>query len=691
MDKPLVELEQATIGFCGDSGDGMQLVGTEFASASANLGNDISTFPDFPAEIRAPVGTLAGVSGFQVQFSSTEIYTPGDRLNALVAMNPAALKTRLKDVEPGGILIINKDAFGPGDLRKANCASNPLEDGSLAGYRVISIPLTALNREAVATQKLGTRDADRCKNSSRSASYSGSTNGRWADAEVDRREVRQETSSDARQQRRPQSRLQLRRNHRVDACSLSRRQSRLAARQISKNYWQRSARLGLVTAAVQAKTQLLYAGYPITPASDILHSLVGMKQYPVSCIQAEDEIAAVGMAIGAAFGGCIGVTATSGPGLCLKSEGIGLAVMTELPLVVIDVQRGGPSTGLPTKTEQADLLQAMYGRNGECPAAIIAPCSPGDCFTMAVEAVRLAVGHMTPVLLLSDGYLANGAEPWLLPDPAKLPKIPVHHATGPNAGSNGDAQFQPYKRDDQLVRPWAVPGTPGLEHRIGGIEKEQTTGNVSYDPENHERMVKCRAQKIANIANDIPLLEVSGPTEGELLVIGWGGTYGSITTAVQRAQRKGLSVAQAHLRYLNPMPRNIGEVLNSYKKVLAPELNGGQLAHLLRAEFLVDVVSLSKVQGRPFQVAELEDKIEEMSALRRLPPPPPGTDEGGGAAGIRIIHSEGDSPNVHRNDAAYSHTQRLGQRSGDSLVSRLRRLLHPRPDEESARSAGHSA
>jgi 2-oxoglutarate/2-oxoacid ferredoxin oxidoreductase subunit alpha len=613
MDKPLVELEQATIGFCGDSGDGMQLVGTEFASASANLGNDISTFPDFPAEIRAPIGTLAGVSGFQVQFSSIEIYTPGDRLNALVAMNPAALKTRLKDVEPGGILVINKDAFGPADLRKANCVSNPLEDGSLAGYRVISIPLTALNREAVATQKLGTRDADRCKNFFALGLVFWlyerplAPTLKWIAEKFGKKESVMLANSAA---------LKAGYNY-GETTELMPVHYHVAKAVLPPGKYRKitgneALALGLVTAAVQSDTQMLFAGYPITPASDILHQLVGMKQYPVSCIQAEDEIAAVGMAIGAAFGGCLGVTATSGPGICLKSEGIGLAVMTELPLVVIDVQRGGPSTGLPTKTEQADLLQAMYGRNGECPVCIVAPCSPGDCFTMAVEAVRLAVGHMTPVLLLSDGYLANGAEPWLLPDPAKLPKIPIHHATGPNAGSNGDAHFLPYKRDDQLVRPWAAPGTPGLEHRIGGIEKEQTTGNVSYDPENHERMVKCRAQKIANIANDIPPLEVSGPAEGDLLVIGWGGTYGSITTAVQRAQRKRLSVAQAHLRYLNPMPRNTEEVLKSYKKVLIPELNGGQLAHLLRAAFLVDAVSLSKVQGRPFQVSDIETKIEEL-------------------------------------------------------------------------------
>ncbi len=613
-EKPLVELTQATIGFCGDSGDGMQLVGTEFASASANLGNDISTFPDFPAEIRAPVGTLAGVSGFQVQFSSTDIYTPGDRLNALVAMNPAALKTRLKDVEPGGILIVNKDAFAASDLRKANCASNPLEDGSLAGYRLISIPLTKLNREAVAGAKLSPREADRCKNFFALGLvywlYERPLEPtlRWIREKFGKKEAILLANSAA---------LKAGYNYgeTVEALPVHYHIGKAVLppgryRKITGN---EALAIGLAAAAVQAETPLLYAGYPITPASDILHHLVGMKHYPVSCIQAEDEIAAAGMAIGAAFGGRLGVTATSGPGICLKSEAIGLAVMTELPLVVIDVQRGGPSTGLPTKTEQADLLQAMYGRNGECPAAIVAPCSPGDCFTMAMEAVRLAVGHMTPVFILSDGYLANGAEPWLVPDPATLPKIPIRHPTAPNFGSNGDSQFMPYLRDERLVRPWAIPGTPGLEHRLGGIEKEQTTGNVSYDPQNHEAMVHCRAQKIAKIADDIPLLEVTGPEEGDLLVIGWGGTYGSITTAVQRARHRGLSVAQAHLRYLNPMPRNTEAVLKRYKKVLVPELNAGQLAQLLRAAFLVDAVSLSKVQGRPFQVSEIEAKIDEMT------------------------------------------------------------------------------
>ena len=529
-------------------------------------------------------------------------------------MNPAALKTRLKDVEPGGILIVNKDAFAASDLRKANCVSNPLEDGSLAGYRLISIPLTTLNREAVVGAKLSPREADRCKNFFALGLvywlYERPVEPtlRWIREKFGKKEAVLLANSAA---------LKAGYNYgeTVEALPVHYHVGKAVLppgryRKITGN---EALAIGLAAAAVQADTPLLYAGYPITPASDILHHLVGMKHYPVSCIQAEDEIAAAGMAIGAAFGGRLGVTATSGPGICLKSEAIGLAVMTELPLVIIDVQRGGPSTGLPTKTEQADLLQAMYGRNGECPVAIVAPCSPGDCFTMAMEAVRLAVGYMTPVFVLSDGYLANGAEPWLVPDPATLPKIPIRHPTGPNVGSNGDAHFMPYLRDERLVRPWAIPGTPGLEHRLGGIEKEQTTGNVSYDPQNHEAMVHCRAQKIANIADDIPLLEVTGPDEGDLLVIGWGGTYGSITTAVERARHRGLSVAQAHLRYLNPMPRNTEAVLKRYKKVLVPELNAGQLAHLLRAAFLVDAVSLSKVQGRPFQVSEIEAKIDEMT------------------------------------------------------------------------------
>jgi 2-oxoglutarate ferredoxin oxidoreductase subunit alpha len=613
-EKGVVELHQAVIGFCGDSGDGMQLVGTEFANTSASLGNDISTLPDFPAEIRAPAGTLAGVSGFQLQFSSDEIYTPGDRLNALIAMNPAALRKSLQDLEPGGILIVNNEAFADKDLRLAGVSSNPLEDGSLKGYRVISLPMTKLNREAVAGCNLTTREADRCKN------FFALGIVYWLyerSLEPTQKWLRDKFAKKPNVLNANVKALQAGYNY-GETCELLPVHFRVPRAKLPPGTYRKitgnnAVAMGLVTGAQLAGKNVTYAGYPITPASDILHHLCELRHYNVTALQAEDEIAAMGMAIGAAFGGALGCTATSGPGLALKSEGIGLAVMTELPVVIVDVQRGGPSTGLPTKTEQADLLQAMYGRNGECPVAIVAPQSPGDCFTMAVEAVRLAFGFMTPVILLSDGYLANGSEPWRIPDLAELPKIKVTHPTEVNSNGNGHHGFLPYKRDERLVRPWAIPGTPGLEHRIGGIEKQDVTGNVSYDPENHEHMVRTRAKKIANIANEIPLLEVTGPEQGDVLVVGWGGTYGSILTAVQRAQRKGLRVAHAHLRYLNPMPRNIEEVLRRYKRVLVPELNGGQLCSLLRARFLIDAVSLSKVQGQPFRVSEIESKIEELA------------------------------------------------------------------------------
>ena len=625
LNKPLVELEQATIGFCGDSGDGMQLVGTEFANTSASLGNDISTFPDFPAEIRAPAGTLAGVSGFQIQFSSNDIFTPGDRLNALVAMNPAALKKSIGDLERGGIVIINRDSFAENDLRKAGLKTNPLEDGTLTGFRVIALPMTKLNREAVKDCKLTPREADRCKNFFALGlvywlyDRSPDSTIKW----IKEKFAKNQNVMNA-------NLLALRAGYNTgENTELMPEHYRVGKAVLPPGTYRKitgnsAVAIGLVTAAQLAGKRLVYAGYPITPASDILHHLVEMKHYGVATLQAEDEIAAIGMAIGASFGGALAVTATSGPGICLKSEGMGLAVMTELPLIIVDVQRGGPSTGLPTKTEQADLLQAMYGRNGECPIAIVAPCSPADCFTMAVEAVRIAFRFMTPVMLLSDGYLANGAEPWRIPNLKDLPDLHVQHPTGPNSDGNGSgnghgnghgngaAHFLPYKRDARLVRPWALPGTPGLEHRIGGLEKEDVTGNVNYEGDNHEHMVHTRAQKIANIANEIPLLEVEGPEQGDLLVIGWGGTYGSIVTAVQRAQKRGFKVAQAHLRYLNPMPRNIGEVLKRYKNVLVPELNCGQLCQLLRARFLVDAVSLSKVKGKPFLVSEIENKIAEM-------------------------------------------------------------------------------
>jgi 2-oxoglutarate ferredoxin oxidoreductase subunit alpha len=610
---PVEERESVTIRLAGDSGDGMQLAGTQFTHTSALFGNDISTLPDFPAEIRAPAGTLAGVSGFQIHFSSTDIHTPGDHLNTLVAMNPAALKTNLKDLEPGGILIVNKDAFNTGDLHKAGYASNPLEDGSLKGYRVIAVPVTALNREAVAELKLSTREADRCKNFFALGLvywlYERSLEPtlRWIAAKFAKNPAVLEANSRT---------LKAGYNfgETTEAMPVHYRvaKAHIKPGRYRKITGNEALALGLVAAAQKANLPLVYAGYPITPASDILHNLAEMKRFGVRTLQAEDEIAAMGAAVGAAFGGALGVTATSGPGICLKSEAIGLAVMTELPVVIIDVQRGGPSTGLPTKTEQADLLQAMFGRNGECPAAIVAPCSPADCFAAVFEAVRLAVRFMTPVFLLSDGYLANGAEPWLIPNVEELPTFPVRFARSANGERDGKPTFLPYRRDERLVRQWAVPGTPGLEHRIGGIEKEDGTGNVSYDPANHEHMVRTRAQKVANIALEIPELAVEGPEEGDVLVIGWGGTYGSLVTAAQRARRKGYKVAHAHLRYLNPMPRNTGEVLRRYNKVLVPELNAGQLSLLLRAAFLVDTVGLNKIQGRPFLVSEVEAAIERL-------------------------------------------------------------------------------
>ncbi len=608
---PVQELDSVVVRFAGDSGDGMQLAGTQFTNSSAIFGNDISTLPDFPAEIRAPAGTLAGVSGYQINFSSRDIHTPGDRVNTLVAMNPAALKTNIKDLESGGLLIVNSDAFSYNDLHKSGYKTSPLEDGSLSGYRVIKVPINTLNREAVSDVKLSPREADRCKNFfALGLIY-------WLyerPLEPTLRWIREKFAKNPAVLE-ANTRTLKAGYHFGDTTEAFPVHYRVPKAQIKPGKYRKitgneATAMGLVTAATLANKALCYASYPITPASDILHQLSEMKKFGVRTVQAEDEIAAIGMAIGAAFGGAIGVTATSGPGVCLKAESIGLAVVTELPVIIIDVQRGGPSTGLPTKTEQADLLQAMYGRNGECPVAIVAPCSPADCFPMIMEAVRIAVQHMTPVFFLSDGYLANGAEPWLIPKVESLPRIEVKHPSEPNH----DGQFMPYKRDARLVRPWAIPGTAGLEHRVGGLEKEDVTGNVSYDPINHEHMVKTRAQKIANIADDIPDLTVEGPESGDLLVIGWGGTYGAITSAAQAARRKGQRVACAHLRYLNPMPRNTGDVLRRYKKVLVPELNRGQLRLLLRAEYLVDAVGLNKVQGRPFLISEIESKIEELLA-----------------------------------------------------------------------------
>ena len=620
--KRVEEVQSVTIRFAGDSGDGMQLAGTQFTNTSALAGNDIATFPDFPAEIRAPAGTLAGVSGFQVHFASTDIHTPGDALDTLVVMNAAALKTNLRDLQPGGILVVNAEGFEVSDLSKAKYKVNPLDDGSLKGYKVIRVAVTKMTRAAVAECKLTPREADRCKNFFALGlvywMYERSLEPtlKWIRDKFGKNPQYVDANSRA-----------LRAGYNYgDTVEVMPVQYKVARAVIPPGTYRKitgneAIVLGLVAATQLANKQLVYASYPITPASSVLEGLAELRRFGVKTFQAEDEIAAVGVAIGASYGGAVGVTGTSGPGVCLKSEGIGLAVMTELPLVVVDVQRGGPSTGLPTKTEQADLLQAMFGRNGECPVAIIAPQTPADCFDIAFEAVRIATRFMCPVFLLSDGYLANGSEPWKIPDLATLPRLEIANPTGPNSadwngaghenGAGDAATFLPYRRDEMLARPWAVPGTPGLEHRIGGIEKQDVTGNVNYEPGNHEHMTAVRAQKIENIALTIPDLAVAGDADADLLVVGWGGTYGSITTAVDRARRKGRKVAQAHFRYLNPMPKNTAAVMKAYKKILVPELNSGQLSWLLRAKYLAPAEGLNKVQGRPFLVSEIEAAIEK--------------------------------------------------------------------------------
>ncbi|MDY3558820.1 2-oxoacid:acceptor oxidoreductase subunit alpha [Gemmata sp. JC673] len=624
-------LESVTIRFAGDSGDGMQVAGTRFTDTSALLGNDIATFPDFPAEIRAPAGTLAGVSGFQVHFSSTDIHTPGDALDALVVMNAAALKTNIKDLQPGGILIANTDGFETSDLKKAVYKTDPLEDGSLTGYRVVRVAIAKMTVQAIAELPLTPRDKDRCKNFFALGLvywlYERPLEAtvRWLREKFGKKPDTLEANIRA---------LKAGYNYgeTVEALPV---QYKVAKAQIAPGTYRKitgneAAVLGLAVAGQLAKKPIVYAGYPITPASSILEGLTELRRFGVKTFQAEDEIAAAGVAIGASYGGALGVTGTSGPGVCLKSEAINLAVMTELPLVIVDVQRGGPSTGLPTKTEQSDLLQAMFGRNGDSPVAVLAPQSPVDCFDMAVEAVRIAVRFMCPVFYLSDGYIANGSEPWKIPAVADLKPIEITHPTEPNSeGTNlahesGDAspaggagKFLPYKRDEYLARPWAIPGTAGLEHRIGGIEKQDVTGNINYEPANHQHMTDTRAKKIENIALTIPDLEVAGDADADLLVAGWGGTYGSITTAVERARRKGLKVAQVHFRYLNPMPKNTEAVLKRFKKVLVPELNTGQLSWLLRAKYLAPAEGLNKVQGKPFLVSELETAIEK--ALGLLP------------------------------------------------------------------------
>ena len=610
--KKVEHLDAVIIRFAGDSGDGMQLTGDRFTSETAMLGNDLATFPDFPAEIRAPAGSLPGVSGFQVHFADHDILTAGDRPDVLVAMNPAALKANLRDVPKGATLIVDTDSFGDRTLQKAGYAANPLEDGSLDDYHLHEVALTSMTVGALkGIEGVTPREAERSKNffalGLMSWLYHRPTDGtidfiskkfakRPEIVEANSRAFRAgwnygETSEDF-------------------AVSYEIAPAPLAPgtyRQITGNT---AISYGLIAAAKLAKLPLFLGAYPITPASSILEELAGKKEFGVVTFQAEDEIAAVGAAVGASFGGALGVTASAGPGIVLKAETVGLAIALELPLLILDIQRAGPSTGMPTKPEQADLLMVLFGRNGESPVPVVAASTPSQCFDAAIEAARIALKYRTPVYLLSDAYLANGSEPWLIPDVADLPDISTSFAE-----ANGEP-FEPYRRDPEtLARPWAIPGTAGLEHRIGGLEKADVTGAISYDPDNHDAMVRLRAQKVAGIAADIPELAVDDPDgDAELLVVGWGSTYGPITAGVRRARRQGVRVAQAHLQYLNPLPRNTGDVLRRYEKVLIPEMNLGQLAMLLRAKFLVDAVSYTKVRGRPLGARELEDVITTMAA-----------------------------------------------------------------------------
>jgi 2-oxoglutarate ferredoxin oxidoreductase subunit alpha len=608
------KLEDVVIRFAGDSGDGMQLTGTQFTNTSALHGNDLATFPDFPAEIRAPAGTLPGVSAFQVRIADYDIHTPGDAPDVLVAMNPAALKVNLRDLKPGGALIVNTDEFHDRNLKKAGYAANPLADGSLDGYHLFKVELGTLTRRTLADSKLDARSQERCKNFFALGMCYWMFNRpleptvRW----LEKRFKSKPELADA--------------NIRVlkagwnfcDITELFHTRYEVEPAKLQPGTYRNiignsALALGLIAASRRSGLRLFQGAYPITPASDVLHELSMYKSFGVTTFQAEDEIAAMCATIGAAYAGALGVTTTSGPGMALKMEAINLAVMVELPMVIVNIQRGGPSTGLPTKTEQADLLQAMFGRNSDAPLPVLAAATPADCFDTVVEAARLALRHMVPVIMLSDGYLANGSEPWRLPRLEDLPDLRPTFHTEPEG-------FHPYRRDPQtLARPWAIPGTPGLEHRVGGLEKEDVTGNVSYDPLNHEVMTRLRAEKVERIADEIPEVVVHGdPEGGELLVLGWGSTAGAITGAVNVARREGLPVSRAHLRHLNPFPRNLGEVLRRFDKVLLPEMNMGQLALLLRARYLKDVTSYAKVQGKPFYRHELLAKIRELLGAERV-------------------------------------------------------------------------
>jgi 2-oxoglutarate/2-oxoacid ferredoxin oxidoreductase subunit alpha len=610
--KPVEKLDHVIIRIAGDSGDGMQLTGDRLTTEAAVLGNDLATLPDFPAEIRAPAGSLPGVSGFQLHFADHDILTPGDRPDVLVAMNPAALRANVKDVPEGATLIVNRDAFNDRNLKKAGYTASPLEDGTLDRFKLHAIPLTTMTVEALKeVEGITSREAERSKNffalGLMSWLYGRPVEHTLAFIEQKFAKRPEIVDANARAFKAGYNYGETSEDFHV---SYEVQPARLAPglyRQITGN---QALSLGLVAASVQSRLPLFLGAYPITPASSILEELARYKHFGVRTFQAEDEIAAVGAALGASFGGALGVCTSAGPGVVLKAETVGLGVMLELPLLILDIQRAGPSTGMPTKPEQADLLMVLFGRNSESPVPVLAPSTPGNCFFTAIEAARIALKYRTPVYLLSDAYLANGAEPWLVPDAAALPDISTAFATEPPE----DGEFMPYARDPEtLSRPWAVPGTPGLEHRIGGLEKQDVTGNVSYDPDNHDLMVRLRARKVAGIAADIPELAVDDPGgDAKLLVLGWGGTYGPIAAGVRRVRKKGARVAHAHLHYLNPFPRNTGEVLRRYERVLVPEMNLGQLLKLVRAEFLVDAVGYNLVRGIPLRAAELEEAIEGM-------------------------------------------------------------------------------
>ena len=606
--KELKTLEDVTIRFAGDSGDGMQLTGTQFTNTAAFFGNDLSTLPDYPAEIRAPAGTKYGVSGFQIRFGSLDILTPGDACDVLVAMNPAALVTNIKLLRTGGVIIVNEDAFTDKNLKLAGISVNPLEDGSLSRFEVYPVAVSKLTSSALADLNLSQRVIDKTKNFFALGLMYWMYN---RPLEQSERFIQEKFG-----EKDPQiAEANLRVLHagynfgettEIFTTRYEVKPAKLAPGKYRNIMGNVATALGLVAAAKKAGLQLFLGSYPITPASDILHELSRLREYGVKTFQAEDEIAAVCSAIGASYAGALAATTTSGPGLSLKTEALGLAVMLELPLVIVDVQRGGPSTGLPTKTEQADLLQTLYGRNGEAPLCVVAPATPTECFDMAYEAARIAIKYMTPVICLTDGYLANGSEPWKIPDAKDLKPIPVHFA-------KDATNFQPYSRDEKtLARPWAIPGTPGLMHRIGGLEKANITGNISYDPENHDLMIRIRAEKIERIALDIPPVVVEGDQSGELLVVAWGGTYGAVQSAVSSARVRGLSVSHAHLHYLNPFPSNLGEVLKRFKHVLVPEINSGQLIQVLRAKYLLDARGFNRVKGLPLRAEELEAEIDSI-------------------------------------------------------------------------------